>query len=74
MMVNGNIEADTTYLQKRHFILKAHLPLLLHGEANEVAVVGLGLGITLKSLLNNPLVKNLKLIVFGEIQNFRIIF
>jgi len=62
MMVNGNIEADTTYLQKRHFILKAHLPLLLHGEANEVAVVGLGLGITLKSLLNNPLVKNLKLI------------
>ena len=62
MMVNGNIEADTTYLQKRHFILKAHLPLLLHGEANEVAVIGLGLGITLKSLLNNPLVKNLKLI------------
>ena len=62
MIINGNIEADTTYTQKRHFVLKAHLPLLLHGEANEVAVVGLGLGITLKSLLNNPLVKNLKLI------------
>jgi len=62
MMVNGNIEADTTYVQRRHFVLKAHLPLLLHGEANDVAIVGLGLGITLKSLLNNPLVKNLKLI------------
>ena len=62
MMVNGNIEADTTYIQRRHFILKAQLPVLLHGEANEVAVIGLGLGITLKSILNNPLVKNVKLI------------
>src|SRR5262249_34669708 len=25
MMVNGNIEADTTLVQRRHFILKAHL-------------------------------------------------
>ena len=62
LMVNGNIESDTTYIQKKAFVLKAHLPLLLHGEANNVAVVGLGLGITLKSLISNPLVKNLKLI------------
>ena len=62
MMVNGNIEADTTYIQRRHFILKAHLPILLHEKVDEVAVVGLGLGITLQSLLNNPLVKNVSLI------------
>ena len=62
MLINGNIEADTSYVQRRQFVLIAHLPMLLHGEANNVATVGLGLGITLKSLLNNPLVKNLKLI------------
>ena len=62
MMVNGNIEADTTFVQKRHFVLKAHLPLLLRGDSNEVAVVGLGLGITLKSLLKNPLSKKVELI------------
>ncbi len=40
MMINGNIEADTGFLQRRHFILKAHLPLLLHPDPRDVAVVG----------------------------------
>lgn len=62
MMVNGNIEADTTFVQRRHFVLKGHLPLLLHGQAREVAVVGLGLGITTRAILNNPTVDRVRLI------------
>lgn len=30
MMVDGNVEADTTLVQRRHFVMKGHLPLLLH--------------------------------------------
>jgi spermidine synthase len=54
MQVNGTLEADTTYSQRRHFILKAHLPLLLHPKPREVAVVGLGLGITLSATNRHP--------------------
>ncbi len=49
MMVDGNTEADTSFIQRRHFILKGHLPLLLHPAPREVAVIGLGLGITLSA-------------------------
>ncbi len=62
MMVNGNIEADTTLVQRRHFILKAHLPLLLHPDPRDVGVIGLGLGITLAATTRNPAVEDIRLI------------
>lgn len=62
MMVNGNIEADTTFIQKRHFVLKALLPMLLHGQAKDVAVIGLGLGITTRAMLEFPGLERLRLI------------
>ncbi len=62
MQVNGTLEADTTYSQRRHFILKAHLPLLLHPKPREVAVVGLGLGITLSTTNRHPGLDRIQLI------------
>jgi spermidine synthase len=62
MQVNGTLEADTTYSQRRHFILKAHLPLLLHPKPRDVAVVGLGLGITLSATNRHPDVDRIQVI------------
>ena len=62
MMVNGNVEADTSLTQRRHFILKAHLPLLIHADPRDVAVVGLGLGITLRAIDRHPTVRRIRLI------------
>jgi len=62
MMVDGNTEADTSFIQRRHFILKGHLPLLLHPAPRAVAVVGLGLGITLAATNRNPEVQSIDLI------------
>ncbi|HIB43657.1 MAG TPA: hypothetical protein EYO37_06765, partial [Nitrospina sp.] len=62
MMVDGNIEADTSYVQRRHFILKGHLPIMLAPTPDEVAVVGLGLGITLAATEKNPKSKSISLI------------
>ena len=62
MMVDGNIEADTSLVQRRHFILKGHLPLLLHESPRDVAVVGLGLGITLAATARNPAVDSIHVI------------
>jgi spermidine synthase len=62
MQVNGTLEADTTYSQRRHFILKAHLPLLLHPKPREVAVVGLGLGITLSATNRHPDIDRIQVI------------
>ena len=62
MMVDGNTEADTSFIQRRHFILKGHLPLLLHPAPRDVAVVGLGLGITLSATERNPEVHRIQLI------------
>jgi spermidine synthase len=62
MMVDGNVEADTTLLQRRHFILKAHLPLLLNKKPTDVAVIGLGLGITLAATARNPEVERIRLV------------
>jgi spermidine synthase len=62
MSINGAGEADTSYVQRRHFILKAHLPLLLHPDPKDVAVVGLGLGITLSATNRNPNVQNIQVI------------
>jgi spermidine synthase len=62
MMVDGNIEADTTYLQRRHFVLKGHLPLLLHRNPKSALVVGLGLGITLSNTLRHPTLSNVQVV------------
>jgi spermidine synthase len=62
MMVDGNPEADTSYLQRRHFILKGHLPLLLHEQPRDVAVVGLGLGVTLGATARHPGLENIDVI------------
>jgi len=62
MMVDGNTEADTSFIQRQHFILKGHLPLLLHPAPREVAVVGLGLGITLAATERNPEVQSIRLV------------
>jgi spermidine synthase len=61
-MVNGTMEADTTYAQRRHFILKADLPLLLHPAPRDVAVVGLGLGITLGATARFPDVEKVQVV------------
>ena len=62
MTINGGGEADTSYPARRQFILKAHLPLLLHPDPKDVAVVGLGLGITLSATNRNPNVQNIEVI------------
>ena len=62
MMVDGNTEADTSFIQRRHFILKGHLPLLLHPAPRDVAVVGLGLGVTLSATERNPEVSHIQVI------------
>src|SRR5271157_1822357 len=62
MSVNGAGEADTSYPARRQFILKAHLPLLLNPDPKDVAVVGLGLGITLSATNRNPKVQNVEVI------------
>ena len=62
MSINGGGEADNSYPARRQFFLKAHLPLLLHPDPKDVAVVGLGLGITLSATNRNPKVQNIEVI------------
>lgn len=62
MAVNGTTEADTTYAQRRGFILKADLPLLLHSNPRDVAVIGLGLGISLGATARYPNVEKIQVI------------
>ena len=62
MTINGGGEADTSYPARRQFYLKAHMPLLLHPNPKDVAVVGLGLGITLSATNRNPAVQNIEVI------------
>jgi spermidine synthase len=42
--------------------LKAHIPLLLHPNPADVAIIGLGLGITLASTTNFPTVEKIRLV------------
>ncbi len=51
LQAGGYIEA-ASYAPTQQLI--AHLPLLLHGEAKDVLVIGLGTGITLSSVLKHP--------------------
>jgi spermidine synthase len=54
LIIGGNVEADDGYSQRRHFVLKGHLPLLLIPEPKSVLVVGLGMGITLEATARHP--------------------
>jgi spermidine synthase len=54
LIIGGNVEADDGYSQRRHFVLKGHLPLLLIPEPKSVLVVGLGMGITLQATARHP--------------------
>ena len=54
LVIGGNVEADDGYRQRRHFVLKGHLPLLLLPEPTSVLVVGLGMGITLQATARHP--------------------
>jgi len=54
LIIGGNVEADNGYRQRRHFVLKGHLPLLFQEEPRSVLVVGLGMGITLQATANHP--------------------
>ncbi|MBI5814216.1 MAG: hypothetical protein HZB29_01245 [Nitrospinae bacterium] len=56
-MIDGNVEADNSYLQLRHFVLKSHFPLLLNPKPDNALVIGLGLGLTTSYLESFPLVK-----------------
>jgi spermidine synthase len=62
LAINGNIEADTSLVQRRHLVLKAVLPLLLHPRPQRVAVIGLGLGLTLRATAHFPAVEHVRLI------------
>jgi spermidine synthase len=54
LVIGGNVEADNGYRQRRHFVLKGHLPLLFQEDPRSVLVVGLGMGITLQATANHP--------------------
>ncbi len=54
LIIGGNVEADNGYRQRRHFVLKGHLPLMMHPEPATVLVVGLGMGITLQATARHP--------------------
>ena len=54
LIIGGNVEADNGYRQRRHFVLKGHLPLMLMDDPASVLVVGLGMGITLQTTARHP--------------------
>jgi spermidine synthase len=62
LVIAGNVEADDSETQRRHFVLKAHLPLLFVPEPKRVLVVGLGMGITLRSTLRHPGVEQIRVV------------
>lgn len=54
LVIGGNVEADDSELQRRHFVLKGHLPLMFLAEPRTVLVIGLGMGITLRATARHP--------------------
>jgi spermidine synthase len=54
LIIGGNVEADNGYRQRRHFVLKGHLPLMLQEYPSTVLVVGLGMGSTLQATARHP--------------------
>jgi spermidine synthase len=62
LVIGGNVEADDGERQRRHFVLKGHLPLLLHDDPRSVLVVGLGMGITLQATARHPGIERIQVI------------
>lgn len=62
LVIGGNVEADDGERQRRHFVLKGHLPLLLHDDPSSVLVVGLGMGITLQATARHPGIERIDVI------------
>jgi spermidine synthase len=62
LVLGGNVEADDTPVQMRHFVLKGHLPLLTLDEPGHVLVVGLGMGITLAATARHEGVEQIDVI------------
>jgi len=62
LVIGGNVEADDGERQRRHFVLKGHLPLLLLEDPASVLVVGLGMGITLQATARHPGVERIDVV------------
>ena len=62
LVIGGNVEADDGYRQRRHFVLKGHLPLLFIEDPRSVLVVGLGMGITLQATARHPGIERIDVI------------
>lgn len=54
LAIDGKVDASTAGDMLTQKLL-AHLPLLLHGSAREVGIIGLGSGITAASALTHPI-------------------
>lgn len=55
LAIDGKVDASTTGDMLTQKLL-AHVPLLLHGHARSVGIIGLGSGVTLSSALQYPIV------------------
>ena len=53
LAIDGKVDASTAGDMLTQKLL-AHLPMLLHGSAREVCIIGLGSGVTLASVLAHP--------------------
>jgi spermidine synthase len=62
LVIGGNVEADDSEVQRRHFVLKGHLPLMLIEAPRSVLVVGLGMGITLQATARHPGVERIDVV------------
>jgi spermidine synthase len=54
LAIDGKVDASTSSDMLTQKAL-AHLPLLLHGQARKVGIIGLGSGVTLASALTHPI-------------------
>jgi spermidine synthase len=54
LAIDGKVDASTAGDMLTQKLL-AHLPLLLHGDARTICIVGLGSGVTLASALTHPI-------------------
>lgn len=53
LAIDGKVDASTAGDMLTQKLL-AHLPMLLHGDAREICIIGLGSGVTLASALTHP--------------------
>ena len=53
LAIDGKVDASTAGDMLTQKLL-AHLPMLLHGSAREICIIGLGSGVTLASVLAHP--------------------